>query len=533
MRMSGNLTLPDSLQSKSLPLEKAAALWAARVPMVDIAEALGIARSTAWQWKSQAPHLFPPRQNLATPEKIAEAATLWAEGKPAAEIAARFGVCETTVLKWTVKNRALFAPRPAGRRPSSSGLKQRAAALWAQGESHQAICAALFLKSSTLWKWACQHRGLFPKRPRRRIIMDIIEPTPDMLDKASALWGAGKSVRVIGADLGVATSTLMAWTKAHPGLFGARQDRISERLAEAARLWAEGKTSNEIGVLIGINGSRVRQIARENPHLFALRNAAAVKAAGLTAQQAEIAALWAQNIPVGVIAERTGVKAATIHGWAKRMRDHFPRRASFGKIYDGMPKVVWSGAWTDAEVETAAGMIGKFSAAQIGKAIGKSRSAVLGKMHRLQLALPKGRVKGEQKSRNSTAVARRAAKPVVALETVQHQSAASLVKDNFRLSAVDGIAGKSLMELGARDCRWPVNAPDRGVSASGHPLMREGDEPHLFCGAAVLEGKPYCRCHMAYAVTSREKQVADHVKAALARAGMKRSFRTGFRAVSA
>lgn len=363
--------------------------------------------------------------------------------------------------------------------------------------------------------------------------MSFIKATEGMLEKASALWGAGKSVRVIGAELGVATSTLMVWTKAHPGLFGARQDRFSERLAEAAKLWAEGKSSNEIGVLIGVNGSRVRQIARENPHLFALRCGGAVKAAGLDEQQLAIAKLWAEGIPVGLIAERTGVKAATIHGWAKRNRDHFPRRPSFGKVYDGMPKVVWSGAWTDAEVETAAGMIGKFSAAQIGKAIGKSRSAVLGKFHRLQLALPKGRVKGEPKARPNALARPAKNKPVVALETVQHQSAASLVKDNFRLSAVDGIAGKSLMELGSRDCRWPVNAPDRGISASGHPVMREGDEPHLFCGEAALEGKPYCRCHMAYAVTSREKQVADHVKAALARAGMKRSFRTGFRAVSA
>lgn len=375
--------------------------------------------------------------------------------------------------------------------------------------------------------------------------MSYIKVTPDLLARAAALWDAGKSVRVIGSELSIAVSTLLVWKQDHPALFGPRADRADARLALAARLWAEGKTSDDIAAVIGVNGSRVRQIARENPHLFALRKGGHIKPEGLDAAQLAVAELWNADVPVGVIAERTGIKASTIHGWAKRNRDHFPRRASFGQKRADAAKPVFD-SWTDAEVETAIGMVGSHTASQIAAILGRSRSAVLGKLSRMGYSLPRQAVlpratslprapgahrRGAERSATGSLPCRqkKAEKPV--LEKVQHQSSAALLGGNFQLSGADGIVGKSLTELGHKDCRWPVNAPDRGVSPSGHPVMREGDQEHLFCGQSAMDGKPYCRSHLPYAITSREKQVADHAKAALAKAGQRKSFRTGFRVV--
>ncbi len=51
----------------------------------------------------------------------------------------------------------------------------------------------------------------------------------------------------------------------------------------------------------------------------------------------------------------------------------------------------------------------------------------------------------------------------------------------------DAQIGRSLIDIGTRECRWPIN--DAAIGKS-----------HLFCGSRKERGKPYCaaHCRLAY-----------------------------------
>lgn len=131
-----------------------------------------------------------------------------------------------------------------------------------------------------------------------------------------------------------------------------------------------------------------------------------------------------------------------------------------------MNKFVWHGAaesmlrrlWADGR--TAAACADELSS-KFGAAV--SRSAVLGKVHRLGLA---GRI-GTETSRRSN----RNRLPLPAAAD----------------AAIPICQRKSILDLDSQSCRWPVGDPA---------------EPNFFfCGAPPLPGKPYCGLHagIAYA----------------------------------
>ncbi len=104
--------------------------------------------------------------------------------------------------------------------------------------------------------------------------------------------------------------------------------------------------------------------------------------------------------------------------------------------------------------------------AEIGRAIGMSKNAVVGKAHRLQLPprpSPIRHGKSVQRTTRAPGAPKRAPASVSVLPQVRPRAPAPPIA------------------VGNTACKWPI----------GHP-----DEPHFhFCGERALLGKPYCLEH--------------------------------------
>ena len=104
--------------------------------------------------------------------------------------------------------------------------------------------------------------------------------------------------------------------------------------------------------------------------------------------------------------------------------------------------------------------------AEIGRAIGMSKNAVVGKAHRLQLPprpSPIRHGKSVQRAARAPGAPKRAPASVSVLPQARPRAPAPPIA------------------VGNTACKWPI----------GHP-----DEPHFhFCGERALLGKPYCLEH--------------------------------------
>lgn len=123
--------------------------------------------------------------------------------------------------------------------------------------------------------------------------------------------------------------------------------------------------------------------------------------------------------------------------------------------------------WTDERIELLKTLWGEgLTTGEIGKRLGVSKNAVVGKAHRLGL---KGRPSPIKRTR-------KAAKPDKPEKPAE--------------------PAKAVMELQGPTCRWPFGDPR---------------EPGFhFCGKPALTGKPYCAEHAAVAyVNSSSKAKAE------------------------
>jgi GcrA cell cycle regulator len=118
--------------------------------------------------------------------------------------------------------------------------------------------------------------------------------------------------------------------------------------------------------------------------------------------------------------------------------------------------------WTDAQFQMLKDLIAqRLSARQIGKELGVSRNAVIGKVHRGGLTLSK---------RQGPPAAPAPRKPRPPQPRTKPPSSIALPAEEEIDPAVVSFA-----ELAAHHCRWPV-----------------GD---CYCGAAAVAGSSYCRRH--------------------------------------
>ncbi len=112
------------------------------------------------------------------------------------------------------------------------------------------------------------------------------------------------------------------------------------------------------------------------------------------------------------------------------------------------------------------------STIEIGKELGISKNAVVGKVHRLELAARPSPIKRSQKQAP--------AKPRATKKEIKPKNV-------------------TLMDLKLTSCRWPIGDPK--------------DEDFHFCGADTVTGKPYCAEHCKLAYTSLKELTLQNAKA--------------------
>ena len=126
--------------------------------------------------------------------------------------------------------------------------------------------------------------------------------------------------------------------------------------------------------------------------------------------------------------------------------------------------------------------------AQIGKLLGFTKNAVVGKAHRIGLErrpspIRRTAVKPDRKKARS---------PV--MPKLNFENNKDLVKDNFTASSFKPVEKNLIVSSIKRGCEWPL----------GHP-----DEPDFhFCNKERFEDKPYCLDHCAIAYVVPEKEEA-------------------------
>jgi len=121
--------------------------------------------------------------------------------------------------------------------------------------------------------------------------------------------------------------------------------------------------------------------------------------------------------------------------------------------------------WTPERIATVTRLWNEgLTTAEIGRAIGMSKNAVVGKAHRLQLPpRPSPIRQGKSASSPKRMTNGRKPSPVAVVPQARPRAPAAPVT------------------LGSASCKWPI----------GHP-----DEPSFhFCGERALLGKPYCLAH--------------------------------------
>ncbi len=131
--------------------------------------------------------------------------------------------------------------------------------------------------------------------------------------------------------------------------------------------------------------------------------------------------------------------------------------------------------WTPDRVKTLMALWAEgISTLEIGRRLGVTKNAVVGKVHRL--GLPK-----RQSPINSTPRAPRVAKPAEPVR-MKVQAPPPSVENMVKME-----------ELTSGMCNWPEGEP--------------GTEDFRFCGQNSLEGKPYCAAHCAraYVKSTRDR----------------------------
>jgi GcrA cell cycle regulator len=142
--------------------------------------------------------------------------------------------------------------------------------------------------------------------------------------------------------------------------------------------------------------------------------------------------------------------------------------------------------WTEARIETLRRLWarGDFSCSGIAEEMGDgiTRNAVIGKIHRLGLT---GKIYGAIRT-----YIRRTPEQIEATRRAQNErrrerrrsQRVTIVKPPVNLEALRCVEviplGKTLLELGPNDCRYPY-----------------GDGPFTFCGQPQFKGSSYCGGH--------------------------------------
>ena len=135
--------------------------------------------------------------------------------------------------------------------------------------------------------------------------------------------------------------------------------------------------------------------------------------------------------------------------------------------------------WTDEQVEELKRLWDQgLTTGEIGKALGVSKNAVVGKAHRLGLNGRPSPIRRNEDEASASAEGTNNVKE--AKKTCKAAAQKTAEKEKKKLFTVNDLTSTS--------CRWPVGDPK--------------DEDFHFCGKESLPDKPYCAEHAAIAYVS-------------------------------
>lgn len=138
--------------------------------------------------------------------------------------------------------------------------------------------------------------------------------------------------------------------------------------------------------------------------------------------------------------------------------------------------------WTDERVTQMRAMALKgLSATEIGRALKCSRNAVLGKLHRLDVAAgkvvkPRGPLRAERRSSVSPAAATLCLKAIPGVAMLRPLPLS-------RRKPAELVPGEACGILNVTGCKWPVGESEAVIGS------------HLFCNAEKAHGRSYCAHH--------------------------------------
>ena len=166
-----------------------------------------------------------------------------------------------------------------------------------------------------------------------------------------------------------------------------------------------------------------------------------------------------------------------------------------------------SKGWDNATLKKLKALTGKgLSTSEIGKRLGMSKNAVVGKLNRMGWNSKAGGVvtadtkKSSKASEEKKSLVKKVAEKLQKKTVAKAENKKSPAKDtktlNKSLAMHQRIIQHSLemANLKPNQCRWPIGDPD--------------SENFHFCGEQVFVGKPYCyeHCKQAYQFTPPKKK---------------------------
>ena len=144
--------------------------------------------------------------------------------------------------------------------------------------------------------------------------------------------------------------------------------------------------------------------------------------------------------------------------------------------------------WLGTEVEELRKLAEDgMSASLIGDKIGKSKNAVIGKMHRLGITKAKRTVTSPPPKPQPPQTAKPPAspsteappRPVVKTKPPPRQKPTGPYRDLF--AGTDRMGSNAQFALQVDECKWPIGQP--------------GTPDFQFCAAKRIDGVPYCKTH--------------------------------------
>jgi GcrA cell cycle regulator len=143
--------------------------------------------------------------------------------------------------------------------------------------------------------------------------------------------------------------------------------------------------------------------------------------------------------------------------------------------------------WTATAIDLLRGLWNEgHSTAEIGRRMGVTKNAIVGKAHRLDLPARPSPIRKQEEGESSTAARRkRAPREAAAPSRRFGPQTTPVLAPSVAVPAPAVVAVRSFPRATLRSCCWPLGEP--------------GTRDFRFCGAEADPGRPYCAHHAAVA----------------------------------